>query len=224
MWTARRHQKQCSCTAICLPVHSHGGFHPQFVTTTFMEKKERGGEKKESSWGFVLLSGSVLVVGGAESFQNGNWVNVKRPKATSDLLDCISAKEIRLCSSVFIFPTWNLPPTAGATVAPPGKLWFSAKSIQCCIVQVLHSALKKHAYRDWVGSTLSYSTILICAEFGVCRQQDGPVPGICLRRLEGHPAPRHNRGIYFRRLICISLKRWHFLSQLESHVTLFESL
>ncbi len=54
----------------------------------------------------MLLSGSVLVVGGAESFQEWELGNNGRPKATSDLWDCISAKEIRLCSSVFM-------PTAG---------------------------------------------------------------------------------------------------------------
>lgn len=81
----------------------------------------------------MLSSDSVLVVGGAESFQSGIWVGVKScPKAASDLLDCISAKEICFYAALsFNSSPRNFPltPTAGQ----PGKLWFSAKSIQCCI-------------------------------------------------------------------------------------------
>lgn len=107
--------------------------------------------KKKSSWGFALSSGSVLVVG--ESFQSGNWVTSTVQREPLICWDCISAKEIHICSSVFISESWKPPlkPTAGPLqghCGHTGILWFSAKSIQSCIVQVLHSTLKKHAYRE----------------------------------------------------------------------------
>ncbi len=36
-----------SCTAVCLPVHSNSGYHPQFIATTSMEKQKN--KKTKSS-------------------------------------------------------------------------------------------------------------------------------------------------------------------------------
>lgn len=211
MWTARRHQKQCPCTAICLPVHSHSGYHPQFIATTSMEKKK----KKQLRVCVVKWLG----FGHRWCWKLSEWeLGLTSTVQRQPLICWIASVQKRFAYaalSLFLrHETRRSRPPQAPLWPPPGKLWFSAKSIQCCIVQVLHSALKKHAYRGWVGSTLSYSTILICAEFSVCSQQDGPVPGMCLRHPEGHPVPQHNRIIYFRGLICISLKCRHFLSLL----------
>lgn len=59
-------REETSCTVICLPVHSNSGYHPQFITTTSMGKKEK---KKQLRVRVVKWLGF-----GAESFQSGNWV------------------------------------------------------------------------------------------------------------------------------------------------------
>lgn len=153
----------------------------------------------------MLLSGSVLLVGGVESFQSEKWVTTTVQKAW---IASVQKKKYLLMQRCLYFTIIHaMKPTIHAhhrpPSAPPGILWFSAKSIQCCIVQVLHSTLKQHAYRKTVGSTLLYSTILICAVFSVCRQQDRPIPGLCLR---------HHWCHFIQRLIlqCISLKCTHF--------------
>lgn len=141
----RRHQ---SSTRVLPPVFQYiqnSGYHPLFIAITSMEKKK-------SSWGFALSSGSVLVVG--ESFQSGNWVTSTVQREPLICWDCISAKKRFTYAALCLFLSHEShhsnPPQAHcrATVATPGILWFSAKSIQCCIVQVLHSTLKKHAYRE----------------------------------------------------------------------------
>lgn len=131
----------------------------------------------KSSWGFVLSVGSDLVVGGAKSSPSRK-TGQHRVVQRQPLICWIASvqKEIRYYAAVSLFlHSW--PPRA-----PPWSHQGSYISVQnqkrCCLEQILHSSLKKHAYRDRVGSTLSYSTILICAEFNVSRRQDGAVPGV----------------------------------------------
>lgn len=119
----------------------------------------------------MLLSGSVLVVGGAESFQSGNWIRstVQRQPQICWIAS-VQKRFAYAALSLFLRHSRHESCRSCPPQAPPSILWFSAKSIQCCIGQVLHSTLKKHAYRETVGSTLSYSTVqslsvqcLVCA-------------------------------------------------------------
>lgn len=93
--------------------------------------------KKKSSWGFALSSGSVLVVG--ESFQSGNWVTSTVQREPLICWDCISAKEIHICSSVFISESWKPPlkPTAGPLQGHCGHTWDTM--VQCKVYTELYS-------------------------------------------------------------------------------------
>lgn len=125
----RRHQ---SSTRVLPPVFQYiqnSGYHPLFIAITSMEKK--------SSWGFALSSGSVLVVG--ESFQSGNWVTSTVQREPLICWDCISAKEIHICSSVFISESWKPPlkPTAGPLQGHCGHTWDTM--VQCKVYTELYS-------------------------------------------------------------------------------------
>ena len=77
----------------------------------------------------MLLSGSVLVVSGGWKLSEGELGDINRPKAASDLLDCISARKIRICSSV-----WNSPLTLTAGLLRPHLGYYGS-------VQSLYSAV-----------------------------------------------------------------------------------
>lgn len=112
----RRCQKQGSCTATCLPVHSHSGYHPHLSQLDLKKKKKKKKQLRVRvvSWlGFGRWWCQKL-----SEQENGSTSS--GPKATSDPLDCISAKrDSLLCSCVFMSP---LTATTGAAVVPPGKL------------------------------------------------------------------------------------------------------
>lgn len=75
----------------------------------------------------------------------------------------------------------TLPSQATAVI-----LWFSAKSIQCCIGQVLHSTLKKHAYKDSRKHTIVQYNPLCAVTCAVSRT------GLSLGCASGILVPQYN--------------------------------
>lgn len=105
---------------------------------------------------------------GVKALTNGSQQQSKGSLWSVGLHQCKKDLLMQRCLYFLI----TLPSQATAVI-----LWFSAKSIQCCIGQVLHSTLEKHAYKDSRKHTIVQYNPLCAVTCAVSR----PVPGLCLR-------------------------------------------